>query len=347
MAAKGIALCIGLNGVDPTVYKKDTAGGFGLQHELFGAENDAKAMADIAIGQGFRKVTLLQTEMATCNAVRSALDEAAMQLEPGDMLLLTFAGHGTRVVDGSGNALDSPPEPDGMDEAWCLYDGLLLDDDLRNALAPCLGRERVRIVVVCDSCYNGTFVEHFASANGTRARALSTPRVVLRDLERPAGPKGAPGLEGVLEDLPRPRVAPGPEYFRARGTPMPKPPAARPLSVNAAAPASAVAIAPALCFSASQDRTTTKEKGHHGKFTAKLLEVWNDGKFAGDYAEFRDQIVKGLTNMSPSYYWLDEHNTFETERPFTPSPAEAPAGELDLQATAPNNAPPPTTSEAP
>jgi metacaspase-1 len=347
VAAKGIALCVGLNGVDPTVYKKDTAGGPGLQHELFGAENDAKAMAGIAICQGFRKVTLLQTEMATCNAVRSALDEASRVLEPGDMLLLTFAGHGTRVVDGSGNALDSPPEPDGMDEAWCLYDGLLLDDDLRDALAPCLGRERVRVIVVCDSCYNGTFVEHFASSNGTRTRAPSNPRVVLRNLERPAGSNSAPGLEGLLDDLPRPRAAPGPGHFRARGTPMPKPPAARPLSVNAAAPASAVAIAPALCFSASQDMTTTKEKGRHGKFTAKLLEVWNDGKFAGDYAAFRDQIVKGLNNMNPSYYWLDERNTFEAERPFTPSPAEAPAGELAPQGTTPDNAPRPTAPEAP
>jgi hypothetical protein len=128
---------------------------------------------------------------------------------------------------------------------------------------------------------------------------------------------------------------------------MPKPPAARPLSVNAVAPASAVAIAPALCFSASQDMTTTKEKGCHGKFTAKLLEVWNNGKFSGDYAAFRDQIVKGLTNMSPSYYWLDERNTFEAERPFTPSPAEAPAGELAPQGTTPDNVLLPTALVAP
>src|SRR5262245_24718220 len=114
--AKGIAVTIGLNEVDPKHY--------GGPMRLRGCVNDANDISEIAAHRGFDcKETALNAK-ATRMAVTSAIEGAANSLKAGDIFLLHYSGHGGWVKDDDGD------EGDGRDETWCLYDGMMLDDEL-------------------------------------------------------------------------------------------------------------------------------------------------------------------------------------------------------------------------
>jgi hypothetical protein len=111
------------------------------------AEADARAFAAIAERQGFASPTLLLGEGATRAAVRAKLDELAAASEPGDLVLITFSGHGGRR---------KLPARNGATEAvalWQLHDGSLHDEQIKADL----GRLRpgVRVLVVSDNCSGG------------------------------------------------------------------------------------------------------------------------------------------------------------------------------------------------
>ena len=91
---KGTSLHIGLNAVDPNQYN-------GWNGQLQACEADARDMHDIAEERGFSPTVLMTTD-ATAQAVTDALTTAAAELEAGDMLLLTYSGHGGQVPDAHG-----------------------------------------------------------------------------------------------------------------------------------------------------------------------------------------------------------------------------------------------------
>ena len=84
--AKGIALHIGLNSVDPHKYE-------GWSGPLDACEADANDMADLARTQGFATAKLL-TKKATRAAVLTGIADAAKKLKGGDIFFLTYSGHG-------------------------------------------------------------------------------------------------------------------------------------------------------------------------------------------------------------------------------------------------------------
>jgi hypothetical protein len=147
--AKGIALHIGLNSVDPKHYQ-------GWSGPLTACEADACDMADLADAQGFSAAKLL-TRKATRAAVLRAIADAARRLKPGDIFFLTYSGHGGQVPDLNGD------EPDGKDETWCLYDGQLIDDELYSSWGAFAAG--VRIFLLSDSCHSGTMSKamHYAA----------------------------------------------------------------------------------------------------------------------------------------------------------------------------------------
>lgn len=138
--AKGIALHIGLNSVDPNGYA-------GWSGPLNACEADANDMADLAQIRGFTAVQLL-TEKATRDAVLKAIGDAAKNLKSGDMFFLTYSGHGGQLPDLNGD------EPDGQDETWCLYDGELVDDELYSSWGAF--EAGVRVLLLSDSCHSGS-----------------------------------------------------------------------------------------------------------------------------------------------------------------------------------------------
>ena len=89
--AKGIALHIGLNAVDPKHYE-------GWSGELTACEADAVDMMAIAKTSGFQSTKLL-TGKAVRGAVEDSIAKAAHTLKAGDTFFLTYSGHGRQVPD--------------------------------------------------------------------------------------------------------------------------------------------------------------------------------------------------------------------------------------------------------
>lgn len=141
--AKGMALTIGLNAVDPQHYE-------GWTGDLVACEADATDMADIAKSKGFAVETLL-TKAGTRKKVIDKVTRAAETLAPGDIFLLSYSGHGGQLPDLNRD------EADAMDETWCLYDGELVDDEIFALLTKF--QAGVRILVFSDSCHSGTVLK--------------------------------------------------------------------------------------------------------------------------------------------------------------------------------------------
>ena len=164
--AKGIALTLGLNSVDPKHYG-------GWSGELNACEADAEDMASIAKGKKF-KATTLMTKLATRARVMAQINKAAKALKSGDIFMLSYSGHGGQLPD------INDDEPDAEDETWCLYDGEMLDDELyalRRKFAP-----GVRILVFSDSCHSGTVTKlaYYQGTVGLRGGAVGSKEVKYR-----------------------------------------------------------------------------------------------------------------------------------------------------------------------
>ncbi len=168
---EGRSIHIGLNRIDQGVYR-------GHLGDLAGAENDARAMRDLANEFGFSS-RLIVNEEASRDVVRETLEATISRLIPGDALLVTFAGHGV-TLRGIGI------ETDGWDEAWCLYDGVLLDDEFHELLATVpAGCE---VTIVTDSCFAAGIIEDVGA--GVRAPAARRTLSLNSVTERLAGVAG-------------------------------------------------------------------------------------------------------------------------------------------------------------
>jgi metacaspase-1 len=159
--ATGLSIHLGLNHVDPVHYE-------GWDGALAACEADARDMCALARTQGFTTAAFLLSREATSAALVQSLRDAARRLEAGDLLLLTYSGHGGQVKDTNGD------EADRMDETWVLYDREVVEDEL-DAM---WGRFRagVRILVLSDSCHSGTILREVqrSRVRGPRRRAMPT-----------------------------------------------------------------------------------------------------------------------------------------------------------------------------
>lgn len=153
--ARGIALTIGLNSVDPKHYS-------GWSGDLNACEADAADMTDIAKSKGFTVKSLL-TKAATRAKAIDEISRAAKSLKTGDIFMLSYSGHGGQLPDINSD------EPDAQDETWCLYDGELVDDELYVALGKF--KQGVRVLVFSDSCHSGTVVKLAYYHGTTTARS--------------------------------------------------------------------------------------------------------------------------------------------------------------------------------
>ncbi len=139
--SKGYALHIGLNKLDKHVYPGVPA--------LRAAVNDALFWESFAKELGYESLAL-HDQNATSQAVLEHLSVYAEQLVPGDILLLTYAGHGSQIPNDKAEGFDD----ERNDQTWCLYDRELLDDELFDAFRRFA--DGTRILVVSDSCHSGT-----------------------------------------------------------------------------------------------------------------------------------------------------------------------------------------------
>lgn len=168
---KGISLHIGLDRVDKNHY--------GELRDLKAAVKDAETMLDLAKNTfKYEQQHILRNEEATSSRVLSALAEYALALEPGDILLLSYSGHGGQIDDQAFYT----PEDKGPDETWCLYDRQLLDDELFEAFLQF--KEGVRILILSDSCHSGTMSRAIKGDEPPKDAVEALIVAALQQLER-------------------------------------------------------------------------------------------------------------------------------------------------------------------
>jgi hypothetical protein len=309
--ARGLSIHIGVNRIDPAHY--GTAG------VLHGCENDARAMEALARAQGFEPRMLLTTD-ATSAQVLAALRDAASRLRTGDILLLTYAGHGAQVPD-----LDDEAE-DRQDETWCLYDRMVLDDELYAAWGQFAAG--VRIAVLSDSCHSGTVTRHLVRETSI-VKEMYYASLAAPAPARDVGEAG--GVRAFLASLPLPRSAAAPAATRAvdggavltRNLPQPYVEAilqdSRDLYRSLKAGATRAGVqATVLAISGCQDNQLSQESGGRGLFSTTLEAVWAGGTFQGDYRSLHAAIVGRMPpTQTPNLTVVGAPNpAFEAQRPF-------------------------------
>jgi len=142
-----ISLHIGLNKIDPNHY--------GSEYPLAGCINDAKDMLAIAKQKKYDKTDLLINEEGHSENVFRSIQAAAKKLKKNDMFFITYSGHGSFLPD------NNKDETDGYDETWCLYDRMVLDDEL--AILWSKFKTGVKIFMISDSCHSGSVSRTFGS----------------------------------------------------------------------------------------------------------------------------------------------------------------------------------------
>jgi metacaspase-1 len=278
--ARGISLHIGLNRVDPAHYQ-------GWDGALTACEFDANDMRAIAERQGFEPRSLL-TKEASSEAILSAIERAAGELEGGDLFLCTYSGHGGQVPDRNGE-----DEDDRSDETWVAYDRQIVDDELYamwGRFAP-----GVRIFVLSDSCHSGTVTrdieDEVPDPVSTREKAAAESpryRAMPRDVMIATYRANAELYDAIQERLP---------------------------GAETADPAATV-----LLISGCRDDQLSLDGFSNGLFTENLRAVWEEGAWdGGGYAEFREAIRSRMpAKQQPNYLRVGAANAdFEQQKPFT------------------------------
>jgi hypothetical protein len=255
----------------------------GWSGNLVACEADADDMESIARKKDFATTKLL-TKKATRHAVLQALGDAAARLDKGDIFLLSYSGHGGQVPDRNGD------EDDRRDETWCLYDGELVDDELYTAFGKF--KAGVRMFVLSDSCHSGTVTREMyyraqpaSRLDGTEMRARAMPRDVALRVYR-AHKKFYDDIQGA---------------------------------VKAKAESSDAIGASIILISGCQDNQTSSDGDFNGLFTARLLEVWQEGAYRKSYPKFHRAIVNLMPpDQTPNYFVVGSPDkAFAKQAPFT------------------------------
>ena len=165
MSNEKFALCIGLNDYP------------GTSSDLSGCVNDANDWADALTDRGF-EVSKLLDRHATGAAIRAGMQEVIGRADRGDLVVITYSGHGSFVPDDDGD------EPDGTDECLCPYDitsqGAITDDDLFDIYSE--KASGVRLLMISDSCHSGTVTRFAPVTTPPTTRGPKPPQRLVRFL---------------------------------------------------------------------------------------------------------------------------------------------------------------------
>ena len=278
--AKGISIHIALEEFDPKEYG-------GNEGKLPSCKQDMQDMQKIASSQKFESIKLLLNEEATRDNVVSAITSASKELKSGDMLFLTYSGHGTLFEDESGDEEVDSSEGKAHDEAWCLYDGFMLDDELYYFWT--LFEEGIRILMVSDSCHSGTMSKDVFYEGLTIEKSFSKDKAMNLYLKRK-----------VYYDEIRERT----------------------LKTKDKEIKSTVLLI-AGCEDAESSHVFPPYK--NSALTLALNKVWSDGEFEGTTVEFFEKIKEEVVAMAykkrkfqtPKLYIIGKENSrFEEQKPF-------------------------------
>lgn len=139
----------------------------GTQYELYGCINDVNTVENTITGLGFNNITKLTDETEqkpTRDNIINELTNILANSSSGDLIFLLYSGHGSNVVDRSGD------ETDGRDEVIVPLDLKLITDDLLKSVIQNNLKEGVTLFAMFDSCNSGTVLD-------LRYQYLSNPNV--------------------------------------------------------------------------------------------------------------------------------------------------------------------------
>jgi metacaspase-1 len=286
---RGLSLHVGLNRIDANHYGSDGA--------LAGCIADAEAMRGLAKSRGFDVMGMLIDGKGKRKAVIDAIKDAAETLKAGDLFLYTYSGHGSQLPD-----LNQDEADDRLDETWCLFDGMFLDDEAYNLWGRF--REGVRVLTILDCCHSGTAIRNapdLFDPNTMTAHDGAKPRMLPMSVAARAFRNNEPFYRKVA------RSAGGGDG----GAMLPDDIAARP---EAAAIRCSVRL-----ISGCQDNQLSMDGFFNGRFTEELLKVWDGGRFRGNYRNFHKTIVKGMPpTQTPNHYKVGVPDpAFDAQAPFT------------------------------
>jgi metacaspase-1 len=128
-------------------------------YQLFGCINDAlniRALLQNQYNYDIQNIQLLTDDTHTKPTRQNILNELTKMLEQsikGDKLVFFFSGHGSQILDKSGDELD------GLDELIIPIDlKYILDDEIKAILDKHL-KEGVQLFSLIDSCHSGTILD--------------------------------------------------------------------------------------------------------------------------------------------------------------------------------------------
>lgn len=273
---KGYSLHIGLNSVNPAKYS-------GWSGPLSACESDANDMEAIAKAGGFSKITKLLTSKATRAAVINTLNSYASQMKAGDFLFVSYSGHGGQVPDYSGE------EADNKDETWCLYDGQLIDDELKIQWQKFV--KGVRIFILSDSCHSGT-VSRDALVRDAKSSGLGVPRAMPAAIALKTYRDNKGFYDNIIAGINNSGV--------------------QNIQMNDINPS-------VRLISGCQDNQLSYDGTFNGLFTGNLLKAWNNGAFNGNYSDLYSKIMTYMPNyQSPKHSVIGTAITgYGLEKPFT------------------------------
>jgi hypothetical protein len=309
---------------------------YSLPERLDSCARDAAVYLRLVPDGATVRKTCLIDENATVEGVQCAIREARDLAQAGDRVIIGCSAHGWQVDDYNHDELRNDPK-DKYDEAWCLYDGPLVDDDLYQLWSEF--RPGVEIVVLADTCHSGT---------SSRLSILNTwsHAFLQRRLEREAAEENRLLYDLLSKDgLRLAAVAPSAaklvedswtDVGRVRIKEMPQKRAAALGQLHRSeleksqeklpgenGPLDASVIVLAAC---RDEQVAIAYDGSPSLFTGSLEAVWNGGAFNGTFRELRQAIsarikaTKGEKveeDHTPQIYPIQRNgNILADKRPF-------------------------------
>lgn len=273
---RGLSVHVGLNSVNAKHYS-------GWSGQLTAAEADAKAFASLATANNM-KAHLLISEEATRSNVIAAIRSAAAEARKGDLFFLSFSGYGGQLPNYRARA---------PSETWCLYDALLIQDEIYTELNRF--PNDARLLLIMDSGRGVTITRSIPGlrpdADPARSRALP-PSVTMRVFNEHTSL-----YERLLKDVASDPVFPA----------IPRMDQSSPV---AAAGPPTVVITSAMAVQTALD----------GLFTSHLLREWRNGQFQGNYLTLVGVLKRTMPmTQTPHIVTLGSVQSFLREHPFSVS----------------------------
>jgi len=276
--SKGISIHIGLNYLNSSHYIDGR--GKPWNGDLKACEKDARSMQTLAEKQGFQSQLFL-TEQASSQNLIAAIDRAAKVLHKGDILLITYSGHGGQVPDQNGEF----GEDDVLDETWCMYDRQVIDDELYALWGNF--KPGVRIFVLSDSCHSGTISKAELAAMLDNQSSKPAIKALPTDVV-----EATYKANQVIYDNIQEKIKDSETVYVA---------------------------ASVILISGCQDSQFSLDGTDNGLFTGTLLRVWRKGKFKGNIKTFHRRIVDKMPYFqTPNLFMVGtDLSEFERQHPFT------------------------------